>query len=188
MEVEKYLNTGATSGNGDSGTSSRAFGSLLSWLSDRTSPAFIIYTSNNHLALPVELIRKGRFDDLFWIDLPTHAEIKEIYRVVINKYKRDPKKFDIDELSDASATFTGAEIDNLFKDALTEAFAEDKEVTMKHLMDQIKILVPQSKTNEALINAMRERVIGRLRPAAAYEALEKYDMGTRQGAKRKINA
>src|SRR5690606_32358306 len=82
-EVEKYLNTGAVSGHGDSGTSSRAFGSILTWLSDRKSPAFIICTSNDHLALPPALIRKGRFDEWFWCDLPNDAEREDIFRVVI---------------------------------------------------------------------------------------------------------
>lgn len=167
-EIEKYLNVGATSGQGDSGTSSRSFGTLLSWLSDRSSPAFIIYTSNNHLALPVELIRKGRFDELFWIDLPTHSELEEIYKVVIKNAKRDPKHFDIPTLVKQSSDFTGAEIANLFKDAMFAAFSEGVEVNNDHVLHEVSILTPQSKVNSELITKMREMADGRLRPAADY--------------------
>jgi SpoVK/Ycf46/Vps4 family AAA+-type ATPase len=168
-EIEKYLNTGATSGAGDSGTGSRSFGTLLSWMSDRTSPAFIIFTSNNHLALPVELIRKGRTDELFWCDLPGPEERKDIFTVVIQKYGRVVKDFDIDALVKASDGFTGSEIDNLFKDAMFNAFAQGQEVNGKHLITEIADLTPQSVINEEAIDAMRSKVKGKLRPAAQYD-------------------
>jgi SpoVK/Ycf46/Vps4 family AAA+-type ATPase len=179
-EVEKYLNTGATSGSGDSGTSSRSFGTLLSWLSDRTNPAFIIYTSNNHLALPVELIRKGRFDELFWIDLPNREERLDILNVVVKKFKRDPAKFNLNELADACNQFTGAEIDNAFKDAMFEAFSLNEEVTMKHVIKEFKAVVPQAVINEAAIAKMRETVEGRLRLATDSKAEEYISQQTRK--------
>jgi ATP-dependent 26S proteasome regulatory subunit len=189
-EIEKYLNSGATSGHGDSGTSSRSFGTLLSWLSDRNSPAFIIFTSNNHLALPVELVRKGRFDELFWIDLPTEDEVKEVYNVVIRKYGRDPKNFNIDSLQKKSMELTGAEIDNLFKDALFAAYADgEREVTNDDVINEIEVLTPQSKINEVAITQMREKVIGRLRPAADYPALKEFAPNAGVGkAMRKVRA
>lgn len=165
-EIEKYLNSGATSGAGDSGTSSRSFGTLLSWLSDRNNPAFVIFTSNNHLALPVELIRKGRFDELFWIDLPDNAERKDVLNVVIKRYNRDPKKFDIEQLVLESNEFTGAEIDNAFKDAMFAAFSDGKEVDQTYFVKELKAVNPQAKINEAAIEAMRAKVEGRLRRAA----------------------
>lgn len=165
-EIEKYLNSGATSGNGDSGTSSRSFGTLLSWLNDRTNPAFVVFTSNNHLALPPELVRKGRFDDIFWVDLPSVEERKDVFSVVIKKYGRDVKNFDIDELVVNSAEFTGSEIDNAFKAALFAAFAEDKEVSHKHVLKELVDTIPQSRTNSEHISAMRGKVEGLLRPAS----------------------
>ena len=82
--------------------SSRIFGTFLSWLNDRTNPAFIVATTNNHTLLPAALIRKGRFDQLFWVDLPNAEERKEIFNVVIKKYGRDPKDFSIKSLVSGS--------------------------------------------------------------------------------------
>ena len=173
-EIEKYLNVSATSGAGDSGTSSRSFGTLLSWLSDRNNPAFVIFTSNNHLALPVELIRKGRFDELFWIDLPDERERRDVINVVINKFKRNVSKFDINELVRRTADFTGAEIDNVFKDAMFAAFSEGKEVDQSYLVKEIMALTPQSKINAEAIEAMRARVEGRLKPAVFNTSAKSY--------------
>jgi ATP-dependent 26S proteasome regulatory subunit len=167
-EVEKYLNTSAVSGAGDSGTGSRSFGSVLTWLSDRDSPAFIIATSNNHLILPVELIRKGRFDEWFWIDLPEQKEREDIFNVVIRKFKRDPEKFDISALATAADKFTGVEIDNVFKDAMFRAFNEGKEVNEDHVIKEIELVTPQAVINEDKINAMRNQVEGRLRVASTF--------------------
>ncbi|WP_395000743.1 AAA family ATPase [Acinetobacter sp.] len=167
-EIEKYLNTSAVSGSGDSGTGSRSFGSVLTWLSDRDSPAFIIATSNNHLILPVELIRKGRFDEWFWIDLPEQKEREDIFNVVIRKFKRNPEKFDIPALAMSAEKFTGAEIDNVFKDAMFRAFNEGKEVNEDHVIKEIELVTPQAVINEDRISAMRNQVEGRLRVASTF--------------------
>lgn len=82
-EIEKALSNSAVSGSGDSGVSSRIFGTFLSWLNDRKNPAFIVATTNNHTLLPSALIRKGRFDQLFWVDLPTADERREIFNVLL---------------------------------------------------------------------------------------------------------
>lgn len=165
-EIEKYLNTGATSGSGDSGTSSRSFGTLLSWLNDRKNPAFIVYTTNNHLLLPDALIRKGRFDELFWVDLPTAEDRADIIRVVIRKYGRSPDDFDISQLVKMSQTFSGAEIDNAFADAMFAAFSKDEEVNSSHVVAQFKAVVPQSKIKAADFEKMRNAVEGTLRLAS----------------------
>lgn len=164
-EVEKYLNTGAVSGQGDSGTSSRSFGSILTWMSDRNSPAFIIFTSNNHLILPMELIRPGRVDLWFWVDLPDTEERKDIFNVVIRKYNRQPTNFDVDTLAAKSELFSGAEIDHAFKDALFRAFSTNEEIADKHLLSEIEKLIPQASINKDKIQEMRDRVQGNLRLA-----------------------
>lgn len=173
-EIEKYLNRGATSGAGDSGTSSRSFGTLLSWLSDRNNPAFVIFTSNDHLALPVELVRKGRFDELFWIDLPDARERKDVINVVLTKYKRKPADFQIDELVTRSENMTGAEIDNAFKDAMFAAFAEGKEVDQKFFVKELQDLVPQATINADSLENMRSKIAGKLRPAALNTSTTSY--------------
>lgn len=164
-EIEKYLNSGATSGTGDTGTSSRSFGTLLSWMSDRTSPAFIIFTSNNHLILPPELIRKGRFDELFWVDLPDDTERNDIVNVVLKKYDRDPSIFDIPALVLSSKDFTGAEIDTAFTDAMFNAFSKGREVESADFVAELKNITPQSKINEDKISSMRDQIEGKMRRA-----------------------
>ena len=82
LEIEKALNKAAVGGQGDSGTSSRSFGTLLTWLSDHKTPVFVIGTSNNFTILPPEMIRKGRFDELFWLDLPNEKDKQAIFSVL----------------------------------------------------------------------------------------------------------
>lgn len=171
-EIEKYLNTGAVSGSNDSGVGSRSFGTLASWLNDRTNPAFIIATSNNHLILPPELVRKGRFDELFWLDLPNLEERAEIFNVVIKKFGRNPEDFDIPRLAEMSDTFTGAEISNMFKDAMFAAFSSNEEVDSDHVSDEIEVAIPQAETNVCQITEMRNKVRGKLRTAADYRNVE----------------
>lgn len=168
-EIEKYLGSGAVSGNNDSGTSSRSFGSLLSWLNDRKSEAFIVATSNNYLKLPPELVRAGRFDGWFWVDLPSNSELADIYSVVIRKYGRDPANFDIPALVAASDQFSGAEVENVFTEALFTSFSENKEITSEHVMTQAKALSPQALLEAETVDKSREATRGRLKPASKRE-------------------
>ena len=172
-EMEKSMNTNAVSGAGDSGTSSRMFATLLSWLNDRTCPAFIVATSNNFTIMPPELLRKGRFDELFWLDLPDQAERKEIWNVVIKKYKRDPKNFSISDLASKSDGFVGSEIEAVFQSAMYDAFYKDKEVEDDHVINQLKDTQPQSKVNQVSLDKMRDAAKGKLRSAREMCDIEK---------------
>lgn len=166
-EVEKSLNTDAVSGKGDSGTSSRSFGSLLSWFSDHTSPVFVVATSNKFTTLPPEFIRKGRLDQLFWLDLPQKNERLEIFKVVLQKYQRNPAKFDLDALVGASDEFTGAEIDAAVNSALFVAFAAgEKDMNTAGILDQLKQTTPQAKLNSEELNALRKAAQGKLQMAS----------------------
>lgn len=164
-EIEKYLSESAVSGRSDSGTSSRSFGTFLSWLSDRTNPAFIVFTTNDHTILPDALIRKGRFDDLFWVDLPNAIEREDILNVVINKYGRKIKDFNLPELVDKTFNFTGAEIDNLFADAMYNAFGQNTEISMKHIDMELVNFRPQAVLKPDKVAFLRESVKGQLRLA-----------------------
>lgn len=164
-EIEKYLSESAVAGKGDSGTSSRSFGTLLSWLSDRTNPAFIVYTTNDHTILPDALIRKGRFDDLFWVDLPNAIEREDILNVVIKKYNRKPSKFDIPELVNKTFNFTGAEIDNLFVEAMYNAYSTKEEVSTKHINMELTQFRPQAVLKPDNIAFLRNSIKGQLRLA-----------------------
>ena len=166
-EIEKALNKDAVSGKGDTGTSSRSFGTLLTWLSDHKSPVFVIGTSNNFTILPPEFIRKGRFDELFWIDLPDQQEREDIFRVMFVRYKRDNLKMDIKQLATLAEGFTGSEIENVVVTAMFNSFAEaGKEITMKSLEKAIVETVPISKTCANDLALMRASAEGKLRPVA----------------------
>jgi SpoVK/Ycf46/Vps4 family AAA+-type ATPase len=161
-EIEKSLSNSAVSGSGDSGVSSRIFGTFLSWLNDRKNPAFIVATTNNHTLLPAALIRKGRFDQLFWVDLPTAEERKEIFNVVIKKYGRDPQDFSIKTLVNGAENFTGAEIEEVFKDALYKAFDAGEEVKDNHVMEVLAEFIPFAESHEEDLKQMRRQAQGKL--------------------------
>lgn len=161
-EIEKALSNSAVSGSGDSGVSSRIFGTFLTWLNDRKNPAFIVATTNNHTLLPAALIRKGRFDQLFWLDLPTAEERKEIFSVVIKKYDRDPKNFNLKALVNGSEGFTGAEIEEVFKDALYKAFDADQEVNDSCLAEVLAEFIPFATSHEEDLKHMRKQAQGKL--------------------------
>jgi SpoVK/Ycf46/Vps4 family AAA+-type ATPase len=161
-EIEKALNSSAVSGAGDSGVSSRIFGTLLTWLNDRNNPAFIVATTNNHTLLPSALIRKGRFDQLFWVDLPTAEERREIFNVVIKKYNRNPQNFSIKTLVNGAEGFTGAEIEEVFKDALYKAFDANEDVHDGHIMEVLAEFIPFSVSHEEDLKTMRRQAQGKL--------------------------
>ena len=161
-EIEKSFSNSAVSGSGDSGVSSRIFGTFLTWLNDRDNPAFIVATTNNHTLLPAALIRKGRFDQLFWLDLPTAEERKEIFNVVITKYGRDPKNFAIKSLIAGAENFTGAEIEEVFKDALYKAYHANEEVADTHVLEVLSEFIPFAVSHEHDLKAMRKQAQGKL--------------------------
>jgi ATP-dependent 26S proteasome regulatory subunit len=161
-EIEKSLSNSAVSGGGDSGVGSRIFGTFLTWLNDRNNPAFIVATTNNHTLLPAALIRKGRFDQLFWVDLPNTNERKEIFSVVIKKYGRDPKDFSLKTLVNGSDNFTGAEIEEVFKDSLYKAFDAGEEVADTHVLEVLAEFIPFATSHEEDLKIMRRQAQGKL--------------------------
>jgi ATP-dependent 26S proteasome regulatory subunit len=167
-EVEKGLHKEAVAGRGDSGTSSRAFATILSWLNDRQSSAFIVVTSNDFTVLPAAFVRKGRFDELWWVDLPSDKEREEIFRIVLSKYKREVKPFNLKTLVRSSEGYTGAEIDAAFVDAMFHAFADNsREVTTLDVVDALNRTKPLSITNKEELETMRLKAAGLLRPVSS---------------------
>jgi AAA+ superfamily predicted ATPase len=169
-EIEKSLNRNAVSGQGDTGTSSRSFATLLTWLSEHKTPVFVIGTSNDHTKLPTEFTRKGRFDELFWIDLPSESERKEIFNVLLKRYGRDPKalKLDVTELAQATEQFTGAEIENVIVGAMFDRFALDgKEICTANLIDEVNATKPLAVIAKDDIENMRKNAEGKLRPTSS---------------------
>ena len=161
-EIEKSLSKDAVSGRGDTGVSSRIFGTFLGWLNDRKNPAFIVATSNDHTILPTPLIRKGRFDQLFWIDLPSAAERREIFNVVLRKYGRDPESFPVSDFVESSEDYTGAEIEEVIKAAMFRAFNVGKEVSEDEVLEELAGFIPFSQSHEEDLQNMRKQARGKL--------------------------
>ena len=154
-ELEKGLSYSAGA-DSDAGLSKRVFGRLLGWLQDRKAPVFVVATSNNINELPPELTRKGRFDEIFFVDLPTPAERREIFAVHLEKRKRNPALFDLDALAAASEGFTGAEIEQAVVSALYTAFSKGMEVTSAIIAAELSATRPLSVTRAEEVAALRD--------------------------------
>ncbi len=166
-ELEKvFAGSGTDSASSDAGVSSRLLGSLLSWMQDRKAPVFVAATCNDVSALPPELIRKGRFNELFFVDLPNDSERKQICALQLRKRKRNPTEFDLNEISTAAAGYSGAEIEAAVQTALYAAFASKSELTTKALLDALKGTIPLSKIRAEEIEAVREWARKRAVPAS----------------------
>jgi len=168
-EIEKGLSGIKSSGMSDGGTTARVFGSLLTWMQEHTAPVYIVATSNDISALPPELLRAGRFDDVFWIDLPNAVERAEIWSIHIARVGRDASTFDLDALVEASAGYTGSEIEAAVGDALYIGFDDDREIATEDLVAAIENRVPLTETMREQISALREWAARRAKPASSKE-------------------
>jgi ATP-dependent 26S proteasome regulatory subunit len=167
-ELEKvFAGSGPDSASADAGVSSRLLGSFLSWMQDRKAPVFVAATSNNVTVLPPELIRKGRFDELFFVDLPNQIERKQIFAIALAKRKRKPEGFDLEQASAAAKGYSGAEIDAAVQGALYAAYSEKKPLTTQSLTGALSQTVPLSTTRAEEIAALREWARTRAVPATA---------------------
>lgn len=151
----------------------RVFGTFITWMQERTSPVYVVATANDVSQLPPELMRKGRFDEIFWVDLPTPKERTDIFRIHIDRFGRDPASFDIKTLVDVTEGFTGSEIEEAVKDGLFEAFDDRTDLQTPHILRSISTTVPLSKTMANRIKEIREWAKGRTRPASVVEAPKK---------------
>lgn len=161
-EIEKSLS--GLNSNGDSGTSSRIFGTFLTWMQEKTAPVFVIATANNINSLPAELLRKGRFDEIFFVDLPTQKEREEIFKLHLSKRLKDKdvaSKIEINsdlykQLAQMTEGFVGAEIEQVVISALYEAFFNKRPLEFSDLANTIKNVVPLSVTQKEQILAIRQ--------------------------------
>ncbi len=168
-EIEKGMSGIQSSGMSDGGTTSRVFGTLLTWMQEKTKPVFVIATANDITQLPPEMLRKGRFDEIFFVDLPTREERRKIFEIHINKRGRDPSKFDIDTLVELSEGFSGAEIEQAVISGLFDAFSRGGELTTQDLINAIKETFPLSKTMRDKIEWLRNWAKDRARRASLRE-------------------
>jgi AAA+ superfamily predicted ATPase len=168
-EVEKAMSHGDL----DSGTSTRVFGSILTWMQEKTEPCFVVATANDVASLPPEFMRKGRFDEIFFLDLPSAAEREEIFDVHLRKRRRQPESYDVPRLALESDGYVGAEIEQAIVDAMFVGFNANREFNgedISHaLRRQVPLSVSQRETVEALRGWLRE---GRAQSASAASWLE----------------
>lgn len=166
-EIEKGFSGTGSSGQTDGGTTSRVFGSFITWLQEKESSVFVIATANDVSALPPELLRKGRFDEIFFCDLPAGEDRKAIFDIHIRKKKRDPGQFDLDKMVAMTADYSGAEIEQAVIAALYDAFDTGEDLSTAGLLQSLEEIVPLAVTMRERIEAMREWARSRARPAAA---------------------
>jgi len=141
------------------------FGSLLTWMQEHTAPVFIVATANNIDALPPELLRKGRFDEIFFVDLPNEEVRRQIFAIHLRKRRRDPKQFDLQALAVAADGFSGAEIEQAVIAGLHRAFSANTELATDHILQAIMGSPPLSVTMAEYVAALRQWAIGRCVPA-----------------------
>jgi AAA+ superfamily predicted ATPase len=147
-------------------TASRVFGAFLTWLSEKQSLVFVVATANDVAGLPPELLRRGRFDELFFVDLPTPGEREEILRIHLSRHGRDPLQYDLEDLALAAERLTGAELEQVVTAALYTAFAESRELGANDLANAIEETVPIYDTYEERIKELRDWARTRARPAS----------------------
>ena len=165
-EIEKGFSGTGSSNMSDGGTTSRVFGSFITWLQEKRSPVFVIATANNVTALPPELLRKGRFDEIFFCDLPAAEDRRQIFDIHIRKKARDPSGFDIDKLVAATGDYSGAEVEQAVVAALYDAFDAGGDLTTEGLLAALGEIVPLAVTMREQIEGMREWARTRARSAS----------------------
>jgi ATP-dependent 26S proteasome regulatory subunit len=162
-EIEKGFAGVESSGRLDAGTSARVFGGLITWLQEKTSPVFVIATANDISRLPPEMLRKGRFDEIFFIDLPTDRERLEIFRIHLSKRGFDPDNFDMSHLIRISSGYSGAEIESSIISAMFDVFDEEIDMDTVSIEKALKETVPLSRLMEEKVEELRKWSIGRVR-------------------------
>ena len=154
-EIEKAF-ASASSSSADGGLSQRMFGTLLSWMQDHREPIFMVATANDISSLPPELMRKGRFDEVFFVDLPEPDARRQIFQIHLKRKDRNPSDFQVDELVDASKDLTGSEIEQAIMAALFTAFTADREVQTEDIIKAIADTNPLSNLMSEKIERLRD--------------------------------
>ena len=165
-EIDKGFSGAQSSAFSDSGTTARVFGTILTWLQEKQAPVFVIATANNVEILPPELLRKGRFDEIFFVDLPNEAERREIFAIHLAKRRRPPKAFDLTQLARTGERFSGSEIEQCVVSAMYDAFEQGRDIDTQAVLKAIGETYPISVTMREQIEQRRQWAHGRTRPAS----------------------
>lgn len=154
-EIDKAF--AGADGRGDSGTTNRVFGTFLTWMAEKTSPVFIVATANNIRTLPPELLRKGRFDEVFFVGLPNQEERSQIFGVHLSKYRpHNTRAYDIDRLAYETPDFSGAEIEQGIIEAMHIGFSQNRDFTTDDVLEAASQIVPLAQTAQQEIQVLQE--------------------------------
>jgi len=162
-EIEKGF--GTTDGE-RGGVSLRSLSAFVTWLQEKTSPVYVVATANSISRMPPELLRKGRFDDIFFVDLPSQSEREEVFRIHLTLRGRKAERYDLKQLASESEGFSGAEIEAVVISGMFEAFSQEREVNDDDILYSIRTTIPLSTTMEDEIKQLRDWARGRARPAS----------------------
>lgn len=154
-EIEKGMSGISSSGGSDGGTTARVLGTFLTWMQEKSKPVFVVATANDISQLPPELLRKGRVDEIFFVDLPSQKEREEIIKIHLKKKNRKPNDFDTYKIAMESKGFSGAELEEVIKEALFQAYDKEREVNDEDILEAIKKTFPLSRTMHETIDKMR---------------------------------
>jgi ATP-dependent 26S proteasome regulatory subunit len=168
-EFDKGMSGVGGSGSHDGGTTVRVGGVLLTWMNDHTSQVIVMCTANNVKEIPTEYLRKGRFSEILFFDIPTAKERVEIFRVQLKRQKLDASKYDLKALADCSGQFTGAEIMAAVGDAKMDAADNDRFPTTEDIIESVKRIIPEAKKNKIRIEEVRQRASEIAQPASIPE-------------------
>ena len=159
---------------GDAGTTSRVFGTFITWLAEKKSPVFVVATANNIQSLPPEILRKGRFDEIFFVGLPNQAERKAIFEVHLSRLRpHNIKSYDLDRLAYETPDFSGAEIEQSLIEAMHIGFSQNREFTNEDILESASQIIPLARTAEEQIKFLQDwAAAGRARLASRYEGLK----------------
>jgi SpoVK/Ycf46/Vps4 family AAA+-type ATPase len=154
-EIDKAFS--GLDGRGDSGTTNRVFGTFLTWMAEKTSPVFIVATANNIRQLPPELLRKGRFDEVFFVGLPNQAERLQIFTVHLTKFRpHNLRAYDVDRLAYETPDFSGAEIEQSIIEAMHLGFSQNRDFTTEDVLEAASQIVPLAHTAQQEIQLLQD--------------------------------
>lgn len=164
-EIEKAFASG-TAADADGGLSQRLFASFLTWLQEKEEGVFVVGAANDISRMPPELLRKGRFDEIFFVDLPSVEERKQIIEIHLRMRKQDPAQFDVDAIAEATEGFSGAEIEQAVIASLYKALHAKESLTTDAVLEAVRSTVPLSVSRREDIARLRETAKGRFTPVA----------------------
>lgn len=175
-EIEKALGGSDSSSQCDGGTTTRVVGTFLQWMQDKKSEVFVVATANDVSKLPPEILRRGRFDQIFFVDLPDAEERRHIWNIHIKRVNRNAKDFDLDHLVGLTDGYTGSEIASIVDDGLVNAFFADGKLTTESFAAAVGETIPLSSTMRERIHSMRRWADGRALDAS----------GKKNGARKEV--